>query len=26
MLYGWQIRCPDEETYCEVKEIMSQLL
>jgi hypothetical protein len=26
MLYGWHIRCPDEETYYEVKDIMSRLL
>lgn len=26
MLYGWHIRCPDETTYYEVKEIMSTLL
>ena len=26
MLYGWQIRCPDEETYYEVKEIISNSL
>jgi hypothetical protein len=26
MLYGWQIRCPDEATYYEVKEIMGSLL
>ncbi len=26
MLYGWQIRCPDEETYYEVKAIMEDLL
>ena len=26
MLYGWQIRCPDEETYYELKAIMEDLL
>ena len=26
MLYGWAIRCPDEETYNKVKEFMSTLL
>ncbi len=26
MLYGWHIRCPDEETYLEVKKIMGGLL
>ncbi|HMI80081.1 MAG TPA: hypothetical protein VK484_14875 [Ferruginibacter sp.] len=26
MTYGWEIRCPDEETYYELKEAMSLLL
>ena len=26
MLFGWAIRCPDEETYLKVKEFMGTVL